>query len=297
MQFALTLVSPDPAALMTGQSRATQGLAMAGGFVAGSRSLGPDALDLLLDAPASALPGLRRAADDALYNLPVDSCVQPQEGRRKRLLISDMDSTIVGCECIDELADFMGLKAEIAAITERGMRGEIDFETGLRDRVAMLKGMPESDIGRCIAERVKLNPGAKALVRTMAANGAECWLVSGGFSLFVEHVAADVGFQGSMSNTLEIADGRLTGGVLGTVFGSPQKLVALQDAAARLGLDLAQTMAVGDGANDVAMIEAAGLGVAYHAQPIVAARAAARVDHGDLTALLYFQGYRAEEFA
>ena len=297
MLFALTLVAPEPHPLPTAQSRAAQALAGQGAQVRAPRFLGPAALDLEVEAPEGALFALRQAAADAAWGLPVDVCLQGAEGRRKRLLISDMDSTIVACECIDELADFMGIKAEIAAITERGMRGEIDFEAGLRERVAMLKGLPLTDVDRCIAERVTLNPGARTLVRTMAADGAECLLVSGGFTLFVEEVAREVGFHRSLSNVLETAGGALTGKVVGPVFGSARKLATLQEAAGRLGLELVQTLAVGDGANDLGMIEAAGLGVAYRAKPVVAARADARVDHADLTALLYFQGYGAEDFA
>ena len=296
MQFTLTLVTPEPAVLPFAQSRSVQALSALGALAPMPRALGPGALDLSFDAPSHNFEPLRQAARDAVFGLPVDVCVQHAEGRRKRLLISDMDSTIVAVECIDELADFAGLKAEIAAITERGMRGEMDFETGLRERVRMLTGLPKSDIDRCIAERVTLNPGAETLVRTMGANGAECLLVSGGFTLFVERVAADVGFHRSHSNVLEIHQERLTGQVLGPVFGSAQKLATLQEEAGRLGLELSQTLAVGDGANDLAMIEAAGLGVAYRAKPVVAERADARVDHGDLTALLYFQGYTAEDF-
>ncbi len=296
MQFILTLVTPEPSALPTAQSRATQALAAQGVFPDLAAALGPGAMDLPVDAGGGALAGLRRAAVDAVWGLPVDVCVQPADERRKRLMVSDMDSTIVACECIDELADYVGLKAEIAAITERGMRGEIDFEAGLRQRVAMLEGLPRSDIERCIAERVTLNPGARTLVKTMTAHGARCLLVSGGFTLFVERVAHDLGFDGFLSNVLELADDRLTGQVLGTVFGSPQKLATLRDEADKLGVDLTQTLAVGDGANDLAMIEAAGLGVAYRAKPVVAGRAAARIDNADLTALLHFQGYRTAEF-
>ena len=297
MQFAATLVAADPATLMLAQTRAVQALASAGARIGAPQQLGPSALDLMMDAEEATLPRLRQAAREATERLSVDTCVQPAEGRKKKLLISDMDSTIVSVECIDELADYMGIKPQIAAITERGMKGEIDFETGVRERVAMLAGLPCADVDRCIAERVKLNPGARALIATMKAGGADALLVSGGFTLFVEHVANELGFDGFQSNTLELADGRLTGKVVGPIFGSAQKLVTLKEEAAKRGLDLSQTLAVGDGANDLAMIEAAGLGIAYHAQPIVAAKAAACVVHGDLTALLYFQGYRAEELA
>ena len=295
MLYSATLVAP-PQAVFLPESVLAAAFEPLGARPVGRAMLGPMALDLTFEAPEAVLGELRRAARATLEHFPLDICVQPAAGRRKRLLISDMDSTIVACECIDELADFMDLKAEIAAITERGMRGEIDFETGLRQRVAMLKGLPQTDIDRCILERVTLNPGAEIMVRTMAANGAACLLVSGGFTLFVDRVARDVGFHRSMSNVLEIEDGRLTGGVLGTVFGSRQKRETLQAEASAAGLDLSQTLAVGDGANDLGMIEAAGLGVAYRAKPLVADRAAARIDHTDLTSLLYFQGYRFEEF-
>ena len=295
MLYAATLVAP-PEAVFLPESVLASALAPLGARLVGRTMLGPMAMDLAVEAADGALPGLRQAAWNTLQHFPLDVCIQPWEGRRKRLLISDMDSTIVAVECIDELADFMGIKPQIAAITERGMRGEIDFEAGLRERVAMLKGLPLADVERCISERVTLNPGAETAVRTMVAGGAECLLVSGGFTLFVERVAADVGFHRSLSNVLEIEDERLTGRVMGPVFGSAQKLATLIDEAAALGADLSQTLAVGDGANDLDMIEAAGLGVAYRAKPVVAQRADARIDHTDLATLLYFQGYRLEEF-
>ncbi len=295
MLYAATLVAP-PEAVFLPESVLASALAPLGARLVGRTMLGPMAMDLAVEAADGALPGLRQAAWNTLQHFPLDVCIQPWEGRRKRLLISDMDSTIVAVECIDELADFMGIKPQIAAITERGMRGEIDFEAGLRERVAMLKGLPLADVERCISERVTLNPGAETAVRTMVAGGAECLLVSGGFTLFVERVAADVGFHRSLSNVLEIEDERLTGRVVGPVFGSAQKLATLIDEAAALGADLSQTLAVGDGANDLDMIEAAGLGVAYRAKPVVAQRADARIDHTDLATLLYFQGYRLEEF-
>jgi phosphoserine phosphatase len=232
----------------------------------------------------------------ALAGLPVDLCVQPAAGRRKRLLIADMDSTIIGCECLDELADFAGLKTEVAEITERAMRGEIAFEPALRERVAMLKGLPLDDLQRCFDARVRLNPGARTLVATMAANGARCLLVSGGFEFFTERVARAAGFQAQRANRLLEAGGRLTGEVAEPILGREAKLAALQGEAAALGIPLSDTLAVGDGANDLAMIQAAGLGVAYRAKPVVAAQADARVDHADLTALLYFQGYADAEF-
>ncbi len=258
------------------------------------RPLGPAACDLMLDA--ADLPEVRLAAQAAVDGLPVDVCVQPAHGRKKRLFVADMDSTIIGCECIDEIADFAGKKAEIAALTERAMRGELEFEGARRERVAMLKGLPVSVLQRAYDERVRLNPGARTLVRTMSANGAVCVLVSGGFSFFTTRVAEAAGFQANRANTLLEEDGLLAGLVHEPILGREAKLAALVEEAAAQSLPLTQTMAVGDGANDLAMIKAAGLGVAYRAKPLVAAEAHARVDHADLTALLYFQGYRFEEF-
>lgn len=246
----------------------------------------------MIAAPADAAA---RVAD-ALAQAPVDSCLQPAAGRRKRLLIADMDSTIINVECLDELADFAGLKAEISAITERAMRGELQFEGALRERVGMLKGLAVGALQQAYDERVRLNPGARTLVRTMAANGARCALVSGGFTFFTSRVAEAAGFHLNRANTLIDADGKLTGEVGDPILGKEAKLAALEEQAAELGIPLSATLAVGDGANDLAMIEASGLGVAYRAKPIVAAQAHAKVDHADLTALLYFQGYRADEF-
>lgn len=251
------------------------------------------AVDYILDVEDAVQFKSRTAAD--LEGAAVDWCVQPAEGRRKRLLVADMDSTIINVECLDELADFAGLKAEISAITERAMRGELVFEAALRERVGMLKGLAVDALQRTYDERIRLNPGARTLVRTMAAHGARCVLVSGGFTFFTGQVAAAAGFQDHRANTLILADGTLTGEVGEPILGKAAKLLALQEEAAALGASLAETLAVGDGANDLAMIEAAGLGVAYRAKPIVAAQAHAKVDHCDLTALLYFQGYTEAE--
>jgi phosphoserine phosphatase len=232
----------------------------------------------------------------SLASLPIDAVVQPNADRRKRLLIADMDSTMIGQECIDELADRVGRKARVAAITERAMRGDIAFEPALRERVALLKGLPASVVAEVIAERIRLTPGGRTLVATMRANGAHTCLVSGGFTLFTERIAAMIGFDENRANRLVVADGRLTGRVEEPILGREAKLATLEDLTARLRLAPAATFAVGDGANDLAMLLAAGLGVAYHAKPRVAAQAHARIDHGDLTALLYIQGYRREEF-
>ena len=217
------------------------------------------------------------------------------ENRRKKLLVADMDSTIIGCECLDELADMAGLKPRVAAITERAMRGEIAFEPALRERVALLKGLPLADLERVYKERVRLNPGAKALVATMRAQGAKTLLVSGGFTYFTRRVAADAGFESQQANIL-LDDGRvLTGRVQEPILGREAKLEALERATRAAGLDFSDTLAIGDGANDLAMIGRAGLGVAYHAKPVVAAAAGASVAYGDLTAVLYLQGYRKDE--
>ncbi|MDP2213042.1 phosphoserine phosphatase SerB [Phenylobacterium sp.] len=294
MEIALTLVSPQEAAVAAAAVQLTQALAGAHARVKEPRPLGPGAVDLSVEAEA--LAPVRAAVADALSDLPVDACVQPWEGRRKRLLIADMDSTIIGCECIDELADFAGVKAKVSEITERAMRGELDFEAALRERVAMLKGLPLSDLQLAYDERVVLNPGARTLVRTMAAGGARCVLVSGGFTFFTSRVAQAAGFHAQRANTL-IEDGEVLAGEVGVpILGREAKLTALREEAAAIGAELTATLAVGDGANDLAMIEAAGLGVAYRAKPVVAAQAHAKVDHADLTALLYFQGYAATDF-
>jgi len=233
----------------------------------------------------------------AMEDRPIDVVVQPSAGRRKRLFVADMDSTMIGQECIDELADYAGLKAHVAAITERAMRGEIAFEPALRERVALLKGLPLSVIEEVIAKRITLTPGGRALVQTMGRDGAYTCLVSGGFTVFTRRIAAMIGFDENRGNTL-LADGdRLAGAVVEPILGREAKLATLTEVRARLGLRPDETLAIGDGANDLAMIEAAGLGVAYHAKPKVAEAAQTRIDHGDLTAVLYAQGYTRADFA
>ena len=245
---------------------------------------------------AKSLHELRLRLHQLIADLPLDVILQPVAGRKKRLLIADMDSTVIGQECIDELADFAGLKPRIAAITDRAMRGEIEFEPALRERVALLKGLPIETIDRVLTERIRLTEGAKTLVATMRANGAHTILVSGGFTAFVEPVAAMAAFNESRANRLLQADGKLTGGVAEPILGRNTKLATLEDAIIRLGIAAEDTLAVGDGANDLGMISRAGLGVAFHAKPKVAEAADARVDHSDLTALLFAQGYRPAEF-
>jgi phosphoserine phosphatase len=227
----------------------------------------------------------------------IDIVVQPAAARRKKLFLADMDSTMIGQECIDELADYVGLKAHVAAITERAMRGDIAFEPALRERVALLEGLPISVIEEVLRDRIRLAPGGKTLVATMRANGAVTCMVSGGFTLFTDRIAAMIGFDKSRANRLTLVDGhKLAGKVADPVFGRDGKRAVLIELRQDLGLAKNDTMAIGDGANDLDMILEAGLGVAYHAKPKIAATAPARIDHSDLTALLYVQGYRREEF-
>jgi len=232
----------------------------------------------------------------ALGGAPIDVVVQHAARRRKRLFLADMDSTMIGQECIDELADFVGQKARVAAITERAMRGEIEFAAALRERVALLAGLPITVVDEVIAKRITLTPGGPTLVRTMRRHGAHTCLVSGGFTVFTARIAALIGFDENRGNRLAIADGCLLGTVAEPVFGRDAKLATLKELRLRLGLAQDETLVAGDGANDLSMIGDAGLGVAFRAKPLVAQAAAARIDHGDLTALLYAQGYRREEF-
>ena len=237
--------------------------------------------------------GSPQAARSVLEGLlpGVDVIVQWAGARAKRLLIADMDSTMISIECIDELADYAGLKDQVAAVTERAMRGEIAFEPALRERVALLEGLDADVIERCYAERVRVTPGANALVRTMRREGAYCLLVSGGFTAIADRVAEAIGFDRAIANDLGIADGKLSGMVNGDIVGAATKRTALIEAAVERGLDRRDVLAIGDGANDIPMIELAGLGVAYRAKPKVAVAAGARLDHCDLSALLYAQGY------
>jgi phosphoserine phosphatase len=225
-----------------------------------------------------------------------DVIVQAAAGRAKALLVADMDSTMITVECIDELSDYAGIKPQIAEITERAMRGELDFEAALDARVGLLEGLDETAIEACLNDRVVIMPGAAALVRTMKSRGALTVLVSGGFTRFAEPVAATIGFDRAIANVLLLSGGVLTGKVAKPIVGSHTKLETLLAATAECGLSAGETLAVGDGANDLAMIERAGLGVAYRAKPVVAAAAAARVQHNDLTALLYAQGIKRADW-
>jgi phosphoserine phosphatase len=252
---------------------------------------GGRAFDVALTSDPTAVLAEARATVD----VPADINVVALADRRKMLFVADMDSTIIACECLDEIADFAGLKARIAAITEKAMRGEIEFAGALRERVGLLKGMPLATLDRVWAERIRLTPGARELLATMKAHGARALLVSGGFTFFTAKVAAAAGFDEARANTLLDDGERLTGKVGEPILGQEAKLATLQAETARLGLSFAQTMAAGDGANDLAMIRRSGLGVAFHAKPKVAAAALARIDHNDLKSLLYLQGYRDGE--
>lgn len=294
MTHVLTLIAPPGALPATAPGQVRDALRGLGAGAGSPDWLAPGtAADLPFDnlAPEQAVAAARGALGP---EAALDLVAQPLAERRKRLLLADMDSTIVTTETLDELAAFAGLKEKIAAITARAMNGELDFKAALAERVGMLAGLPVAALEATWAE-TQLMPGAEALVRTMRANGAHCALVSGGFTFFTGRVAERVGFHVHHSNTLEIADGKLTGKVAEPILDKDAKLATLKRLAAELGLPLAASLTVGDGANDLPMLQAAGLGVAFRAKPVVAAAARARVEHADLTALLYAQGYRAGE--
>ncbi len=226
----------------------------------------------------------------------VDLCVVPREGRRKRMLIADMDSTMIGQECIDELAEMAGAGARVREVTARAMNGELDFEDALRERVALLAGLPAAIVADVLAERITDAPGGRTLVATMRAHGAHTLLVSGGFTAFSGPVATRLGFDAHQANTLLEEGGRLTGRVAEPILGREAKVAALEAATRRMDIAADDVIAVGDGANDLGMLERAGMGVALHAKPAVAPRCDLRIAHGDLTALLYLQGYSADAF-
>lgn len=236
------------------------------------------------------------AARAAIADRPIDIIIQPAEGRRKRLLVADLESTIIENEMLEELAGFLGLRAPVAEITRRAMNGEIDFVGALAERVALLRGLSESVLGEA-ATRIRIMSGARSLIATLRRAGVTTALVSGGFTVFAERVAAELGFDRVVANRLDITDGKLTGTVSPSIVTGATKLETLVSLAEKLGIGLDATLAVGDGANDLPMLQAAGLGIAFRAKPAVAAASRHRIDHADLTALLYAQGYRQDEIA
>ncbi|WP_026782621.1 phosphoserine phosphatase SerB [Pleomorphomonas koreensis] len=294
MSLVATLVSSpaDPQVtegLIAGVSRALGG--------GGNRVLDAGiAADIAVDGSLSRDEAGRRMAE-VIGDAPVDFAVLPAEGRAKKLLVADMDSTMIGQECIDELAAFVGLKEHVAAITERAMRGEIAFEPALRERVGLLKGLSADVVEEVLAERITLTPGGRELIATMRAHGAYTALVSGGFTLFTGHIRELIGFDEHRSNCLITEDGRLTGRVAEPILGKAAKLATLRELRQARGLAHHETLAIGDGANDLDMINDSGLGIAYHAKPKVAAAAEVSIRYGDLTAVLYLQGYARDEFA
>ncbi len=258
-----------------------------------------EAVDIALDGDAFDLDLVdytEAMLRSVIGSRPIDIAVQAPDHRRKKLLIADMDSTMIEQECIDELSDMVGVKDHVSAITRRAMNGEIAFEPALRERVALLKGLPADIVQSVIAERITLMPGGKTLIETMQKHGAFCALVSGGFTSFTGPIAAMLGFDANRANILETKNGLLTGTVAEPILGMQAKVEALEFYCAELGIMTTDVIAVGDGANDLGMIKRAGTGVALHAKPSVAAEAQIRINHADLTALLYVQGYTRREF-
>lgn len=259
--------------------------------------LSPEACDIPLQSTDQTMIGETKAILAAIPpDVPVDRHIQPEQGRRKRMLIADMDSTIIQQECLDEVAVVAGIGAKIAAITERAMRGELPFEEALRERIGLLHGFPESHLQGVLDERISLTPGARTLVATMRAHGARTILVSGGFTFFTHTVAQKVGFDADYANRFQIENGVITG-VIEPILGRDAKLATMKREAADLSIDLNEVIAVGDGANDLAMLQAAGMGVAFKAKPMVAEQARAKINHSDLTSLLFLQGYHINEFS
>ena len=290
MKSVLTLVSPTKIenAIITEISEC---LVKSGGEILGTQWLNADsACDIVFS-------GLEHAQAEencisAINHLPIDFLAQDSANRQKKMLISDMDSTMITVECIDEIADFAGVKTKVADITERAMRGELDFIAALDERVALLEGLSADTLVNVYQERVKCMPGAKELVQTMRKFGAYTLLVSGGFEFFTSRVAQELGFHENSANQLEIREGKLTGKVIPPVLDKNAKLQTLLSVAAEQNITVQEVLAVGDGANDLPMIMQAGLGIAYHAKPLVQASARAKINHCNLTALLYFQGYK-----
>jgi phosphoserine phosphatase len=297
MRSVLTLIADPATAKLTPETalQAWNALRAAGVRLGDIDWLAPGiACDIALDAPPA--PALREIAANALAGRPVDAVLQPADGRRKHLLVADMESTIIVNEMVDELAALVGVGEQVAAITHRAMNGEIRFKEALRERVALLGGLEEAALKET-CERIVFMPGAKALVATMRAHGARAALVSGGFRVYTGYVAPRVGFDWHYANDLVVRDGVVAGTVTEPILGREAKREALVSLCRELKFELSESLAVGDGANDIDMIGAAGLGVAFRAKPALKAVAPVSIDHGDLTALLYLQGYRQDEFA
>lgn len=297
MQTCLTLITNPAGPPLTHSHMRAAGAALerAGAALGEPDWLAPDiACDLPFNGPSPSEAALIARA--ALAGWPIDLFAQHTTNRRKRVLVADMDSTMINVECIDELTDQLDIKPRIAAITERAMRGELDFASALKERVALLAGLSEQVIEVVWRDRVRLNPGARELVQTMRGHGAQTLLVSGGFTHFTTRVREAAGFHEDHANRLIMKDSCLTGEVAQPILGAEAKLETLKAACAAANVGLEAALAVGDGANDAGMIKAAGLGVAYHAKPMLKFIARAVIDHGDLTALLYLQGYRRTEF-
>ena len=296
MDLTLTLVAPQSQQILDTDAMAqiSKTLMDAGVRVCSNTELAPNlAHQMTLSAADQSDVSIK--VQKVIGSRPIDFAVLPTRGLKARLLIADMDSTIIQCECLDELADLAGFGPQVSAITERAMRGELDFEGALRERVKMLKGLPEDTLEQTYRERIKNMPGAKALVYTMRQNGAVTALVSGGFTYFTSRVANDVGFEMNFGNTLEIANGKLTGKVVEPILGREAKLATLERLCTEHKLDFEDVIAVGDGANDLAMLQRAGIGVSFRGKPIVEEGADVAVKATDLTTLLYLQGYTAED--
>jgi phosphoserine phosphatase len=296
MRSVLTLIADPATAKLTPETAllAWNALRAAGVSLGDIDWLAPGiACDIALDAPPA--PALREIAANALAGRPVDAVLQPAEGRRKKLLVADMESTIIVNEMVDELAALVGVGEQVAAITHRAMNGEIRFKEALRERAALLGGLEEAALKET-CERIVFMPGARALVATMRAHGARAALVSGGFRVYTGYVAPRVGFDWHYANDLVVRDGVVAGTVTEPILGREAKREALVSLCRELNFDLSESLAVGDGANDIDMIGAAGLGVAFRAKPALKAVAPVAIDHGDLTALLYLQGYRVAQF-
>ena len=289
--FIATLIADPKAANLDRVTAESLRNAWGGGEV---RWLAPG---IAAEFPLDRMPENRWQVWEDLQKLGFDLVVQPAEGRKKKMLLADMDSTMIQQECIDELADVAGVGGQVSAITARAMNGELDFEGALTERLGLLSGLPESVIARVISERITFMPGGHDLLHTMKANGAYCALVSGGFTAFTGYVSETLGFDENRANVLGIKDGKLTGVPVLPILGREAKVQAFLEISERLKLAHSEVMAVGDGANDLSMLQLAGAGVALHAKPSVAAQCEIRINHGDLSALLYIQGYAVGEFA